>query len=50
MQSLLIGALAADPLSSTAISTLLASVVLLACWIPVHKATKVDPRTVLRYD
>jgi putative ABC transport system permease protein len=50
MQSLLFGVQAADPLTFAAIPALLASVALLACWIPAHKATKVDPMTALRHD
>ena len=50
MTSFLFGVSATDPLTLTMIMLLLMMVALLACWIPAHRATKVDPALALRHE
>jgi putative ABC transport system permease protein len=50
MQSLLFGVSAADPLTFTLVSLLLAAVSLLASYFPARYAINVSPTVALRYD
>jgi putative ABC transport system permease protein len=48
IKSLLYGVSASDPVTLTAVSTLLALTALLACYLPARKATRIDPLAALR--
>ena len=49
-QSMLFGVNATDPVTLIAVTGILASVALLACYIPARRATRVDPLTSLRVE
>ena len=50
IQALLFAVSPTDPLTFAASSLLLASVTLLACWLPARRAARVDPMAALRHD
>lgn len=50
LQSFLFGVAPADPATLSGVGILFAAVALLACWIPTHRATRINPVEALRYE
>ena len=48
LKSILYGVSAIDPITFTVVALLLTLVALLACWLPAHRAARVDPMIALR--
>jgi putative ABC transport system permease protein len=50
METMLIGVRPTDPVTYAAIVALFLALVLLACWLPAHRASSLDPTAALRGD
>jgi putative ABC transport system permease protein len=50
MASLLFGVTATDPLTYTVVALVLFLVAFAACYLPAHRATRVDPMEALRHE
>jgi putative ABC transport system permease protein len=50
MSGLFVGIKSTDPLTFTVVVLMLTSIALFACWIPAHRATRIDPLVALRHE
>jgi putative ABC transport system permease protein len=50
MASFLFGLSANDPLVLTIVPCIMVLVILMACWLPARRATRIDPMVALRYE
>jgi putative ABC transport system permease protein len=50
MASFLFGLSASDPLVLSIVPCIVVLVILITCWLPARRATRIDPMATLRYE